>query len=525
MKKTNKILLSVLAIFSLFLNVNVNAEEIQNEESTNNQVKQTNLESTKTVNSIEDVKKFIPDSIELDIKSVDLFSTEYSYYIAQLESKVSEKIDKIFRDNVEFTKETVTGTYGNSYEQENFFVNGVKMYYAVGGSYETGDINTVTVTVYERKEPSFYSCSSEEDCAEKDIEKTVQFRKNIKIKYSNSDQYNEEDKKYITSIVNSSEFKNAIEGIVVDTVSDVDTVIEYVTNYLTKIINDNSLKIIVEGIGMSGGGDYQAMDSVIAIAKNDIVYEIQSANIYGFNEIIVPEETADTDEAYINYALPKLKEIWSSYNIEKVEKLNDEYVLNYDFAKLKNNGTFYKLYLSGGNCTEGEECYARAVIRKENSTKISDNVIINNNSGITINGTIISSEDDIYTEMLNLAKEKGFTNVFGSYEFKIMSGSINDKLTLTFTLGTDYNGKYALVLHKKADGSYEEFSKVIENGKVEIEVSELSPFMVLINDTAPNTAPNNAQTASMNIVFYSLTAIISLLGIAYIIIKSRKKEA
>lgn len=525
MKKTNKILLSVLAIFSLFLNVNVNAEEIQNEESTNNQVEQTNLESTKTVNSIEDVKKFIPDSIELDIKSVDLFDDETEevkqYFLGKLGDIVSEKIDKIFRDNVEITKETVTGTYGGSYEQENFFVNGVKMYYAVGAS----DINTVTVTVYERKEPSYYSCSSEEDCSEKDIEKTVQFRKNIKIKYSNSDQYNEEDKKYITSIVNSSEFKNAIEGIVVDTTSDVDTVIEYVTNYLTKIINDNSLKIIVEGIGMAGGGDYQVMGSVIAIAKNDIVYEIQSANIYGFNEIIVPEETADTDEAYINYALPKLKEIWNSYNIEKVEKLNDEYVLNDEVVKLKNNGTFYKLYLSGENCTEGEECYVRAVIRKENSTKISDNVIINNNSGITINGTKISSEDDIYTEMLNLAKEKGFTNVFGSYEFKIMSGSINDKLTLTFTLGTDYNGKYALVLHKKADGSYEEFSKVIENGKVEIEVSELSPFMVLINDTAPNTAPNNAQTASMNIVFYSLTAIVSLLGIAYIIIKSRKKEA
>ena len=46
-----------------------------------------------------------------------------------------------------------------------------------------------------------------------------------------------------------------------------------------------------------------------------------------------------------------------------------------------------------------------------------------------------------------------------------------------------------------------------------------------VTTTPVNNAPNNAQTSSLDIVLYSTLAIGSLLGIAYIVIKNRKKEA
>lgn len=498
MKKANKILLSVLTVFSLFLTVSVNAEEIQNEGNLGNQTTQTNLENSKIVNSIEDVKKFIPNNIQLDIKSVDLFGNE-NYYLRTLYEMIVPKINKVFTDNVKFEDENINSF---TYEKKLFNVGTDKMYYELEYS-----ISLITINVYK-------ICGEGENCSENKI----QFTKNVAIEYSNSNQYSEEDKLYIENIVNSDLFKTEINTIIPMNVNN-DDLLKYYVEKLESALNDNSLKVYL----YSGAGSENKTSKLslfdIAITKNDIVYVLEQGVVLSLTEIIVPEEIVDTDEAYINYALPKLKEIWNDYNIVNVEKYSD----NFEFhnKSFKNNGIIYKLSLNGGSCVEGEECFDRVIIRKENKKKIIDNVVINNNSGISIEATKINNEDVIYNEMINTAKEQGYTDVFGSYEFKLTSGSINGKLTITFNLGVEFNGRTALILHKKADGNYEQFIKVVENGQVEIEVSELSPFMVLINEAAPN----NAQTASMNIVLYSLATIISLLGITYIIIKSRKKEA
>ena len=201
---TKKILL-LLTAFSLFLTTNtVNALDVASEN--------TNVEDQKI--TIDDVKKFIPDSIELDIKSSDLFdenlinevdATQYSTVISD---KIGPVIEKKFRDNLQFEKETVTTNINgsnNTYEQENFLVNNVKMYYDL----IVEDVYSATVVVYERKAPDYYYCTTDEECREKDIEKTVQFKKNITLKYTDSDQYNEEDQKYVQNIINSSIFKDA----------------------------------------------------------------------------------------------------------------------------------------------------------------------------------------------------------------------------------------------------------------------------------------------------------------------------
>ena len=138
---------------------------------------------------------------------------------------------------------------------------------------------------------------------------------------------------------------------------------------------------------------------------------------------------------------------------ELQEKVDEE-------NNITNNGTYYIMTLNGTDS-------ARVVLKKSNTKKILDNVAISN-SNATINGTNIDKTSSIYVEMLSKAKEKGFNNIFNAYELKLASGNISNGLTITFSLGTENNGKQALILHKKANGSYEEFTETVENGKVNI---------------------------------------------------------
>ena len=78
-----------------------------------------------------------------------------------------------------------------------------------------------------------------------------------------------------------------------------------------------------------------------------------------------------------------------------------------------------------------------------------------------------------------------------AYDISVIDGDYEGKLKVTLPVESKYNGRTALVLHKKADGAVEKFSPVVENGFVTVEVTELSPFVVAFeNDT---TSSNNGN--------------------------------
>jgi len=142
----------------------------------------------------------------------------------------------------------------------------------------------------------------------------------------------------------------------------------------------------------------------------------------------------------------------------------------------------------------------------------------------------IEKEDTTYTEMKNKLNNDGYTNIISAYELKLVK-SHSGNIPVSFDVGTDNNGKVAIILHKKQDGSFETFEKTIENGKVSIEVTELSPFMVAIKDTATTTTEtttnntkkldNEPKTGVTEYVTYaSIIALISIGGIA--ILKFKK---
>ena len=143
-----------------------------------------------------------------------------------------------------------------------------------------------------------------------------------------------------------------------------------------------------------------------------------------------------------------------------------------------------------------------------------DSVLMNN----------IDSNNDTYTEMQNELNKKGYSNIITAYELTLVEGTINGKLSVSIPVDTKYNGKEVVILHKKADGSYEEFTTTVSNGKANIEVTELSPFMVALKDggSTATEVSNNAQTGSINIILLSILSVLSLSGIIYLVVRKKK---
>lgn len=433
------------------------------------------VQATEKTKTPQEILNLVPDTVEVDMLESEVFTDNQDF------EKLNKSITKTFTDNkidlkalnLQYTNLSVTDLYE--------------------------DIHKATIYLSSTDKNNYEPLA----------------KKNITIKYKNTYTYNEKDKNYVLE-----KAKNLPSAIAVSNNSA-----DYGENEFQKsienIINDKNVKVIINyGAFGSTAGDIVVANSFVALYKNNVLYKTMGITSLAFETIIIPDNVQDTDEAYINYALPKIKEIWNSFEVSNVRRITGKVD---EENNITNNGTYYIMTLNGSDS-------ARVVLKKSNTKKILDNVAISNSSA-TINGTNIDKTSSIYTEMLSKAKEKGFNNIFNAYELKLASGNISNGLTITFSLGTENNGKQALILHKKANGSYEEFTETVENGKVNIKVTELSPFMVALKDkTTTATTPitnnnrkldNEPKTGVAN--YTLLASIIALISLGGIVVLKLKK--
>lgn len=151
---------------------------------------------------------------------------------------------------------------------------------------------------------------------------------------------------------------------------------------------------------------------------------------------------------------------------------------------------------------------------------------------IQINKTDIGDSSDTYKEMAKELSNKGFDNIISAVELTL-TNTYDGVIEINLVVGTDYTGKNVVVLHKKHDGTYEQFNKTVDSdGVIKVEVSELSPFMIALDNTTTTTSnasttakSNNAQTSSINIVLLSVVAISSLVGIILILVSKKRRIA
>lgn len=124
---------------------------------------------------------------------------------------------------------------------------------------------------------------------------------------------------------------------------------------------------------------------------------------------------------------------------------------------------------------------------------IGNNIIV---SGLLENVSINVTEKD-NAEMKSKVYETGYPVILGSYELTLTGAtSLVSPIDITFNVGAKYNGLKTYILHKKADGTYEKFEEKVQDGKVTITVSELSPFVIAVkeNDQTPTTDNTETKT-------------------------------
>lgn len=479
------LLVSILLIAMCLFNTNmVQATDVTADETTTTtgktqettqsttDTKTTTTEQTTTAKAITDPQEIIaliPNTINLDILESQIFSSNDDSTLKS-DTLVNEQINTVLKNN--------------NIDLANL---GIRYENTLSGdtSYE-GIINKCQIIL--------------RDNNYKELAK-----KEITIKYKNSDNYNTTDKEYVENKLKNIKFDVLLTSeIGKDNDIDYDTLI---IENAKKVTNDTSLTFFTKGVA-GCGSDVVVLGYNLFVYKNDILYAVKPLSNITVYMITIPDNIQDTDEAYINYALPKIKEFWNNYTVKGVTRItgtikqSEDDIIGNDIT---NDGTWYKISLSDND-------WARVVLKKATATKVIDHVAISNNSGVTINGANIDTNNSIYTEMLNRAKAKGYSNVFGAYELKLSSGSIKDGLTITFSLGTENNGKQAIVLHKKTDGSYEEFTKTVKDGKIDVTVSELSPFMIALKGDRKLDNEPKAGVADYT-VFASIIALISLGGL------------
>ncbi len=172
--------------------------------------------------------------------------------------------------------------------------------------------------------------------------------------------------------------------------------------------------------------------------------------------------------------------------------------------------------------------------KEEPKEIVTDVVYEDNGDGLVIEGSIITENNEpslelakVYDEMVEYVASKGFTEIFNMYEFHVKdNNNLTHALTITFNIGESNNGKLAYILHQKHDGTYEEFEKEVKDGKVDITVSELSPFVVALKenilDVDSDIGVENPKTRDVGIIGYGLLSSFTIFMTSIVLAKKEE---
>ena len=156
---------------------------------------------------------------------------------------------------------------------------------------------------------------------------------------------------------------------------------------------------------------------------------------------------------------------------------------------------------------------------KPETDTVKEQILAVHESGISVKGKVsgklgavqIEPNTDKYTEYVSADPVKGKV-VLGVYDITL-DGTSEGKVQLTFTVGTEYNGRDVVILHYTDDGNYEKYAGTVKNGQVTINVDSFSPFVIALADagsagdgTVPQTGVN-ADPGSLAVIMILAAAL------------------
>ena len=295
------------------------------------------------------------------------------------------------------------------------------------------------------------------------------------------------------------------------------------------------------------------IDESFYLTKDNLNYGYINAGINIYFKVTIPNEVKDEEDAYVEVATKNIREYL----------VKNSFIEESDKIEINNEAGIFSVYKVGNFDDENikrsiaideeddEEYYwlIDVVIGKDNKMLlIANGLLVNQNENVwafEVDEEYLKSLDEeqyfdnyyyynnsvdknTFVEMQDKVKEKGYT-VWKTY--LISSNRHFDKRTLTFSVGEENNNREIYVLHKKSDGTYEEFNGVVKNGIFEIEVSEFSPFVVGLgnvvkdevkvgNASVTRALDNEPKTG--NETYISFAALLAALSLGSILVLKKR---
>lgn len=428
-----------------------------------------NTVNAATVN--ENTLNNVPNTIEVGIPTTHAVNEE---------GAISQELENIIKQNV---KNVVTDDM-TDYEIVVCFGNGVK-------NYDFIDITNVSIRLYNKNNYS-----------------TPVVEKVIKVVY-NDKNYNTSDRQYIEN--KCKDLADKIE-ITSDIMLGVEEKNKVITEKFNTLLNDDSIQVSFK----PNSGDIGGLSGSLLFSKNNVIYLMEYKTVNITNTITIPADVKDTEQAILNYALPKLIEAFG----------NDAITIT-----IKDGIGKYAYILTV------DEDFEVLVIKEKNEITITDkqtNIKLDAPSNVVPDNTVLETKEVKEEKILNIVKEslKEVSNKYVTYDITLTSNNVkiqpNGKVKISIPIPTDYD-KTKLAVYRVADnGEKTKYDVTVEENYATFETDHFSTYVlaennVTIADTNTNKEKDDTpKTGKLDIINYVLV-VTALAGAGIIVFKKISK--
>lgn len=112
-------------------------------------------------------------------------------------------------------------------------------------------------------------------------------------------------------------------------------------------------------------------------------------------------------------------------------------------------------------------------------------------------------------------------NIIAAYEINIINGDYSAKLNLVFSVGSKYNGKTYTIYHEKKNGETENHTAIRKDGKVAIEIDELSPFLIAMDSHKDSDPPETGD--NINLLLWLILSALSAAALMLAFFSNKRK--
>lgn len=192
------------------------------------------------------------------------------------------------------------------------------------------------------------------------------------------------------------------------------------------------------------------------------------ASVKGYESPIFFEDNHPLDESTIKY----LKENVTIYS--------------YSISDYDDDPThFSNLSPKGFANRHGIKFIDLATLKQNTLTSEGTNISVSVNSADNANIVVneIDKNSDLYKELESKYKN---LDIQLAYDISI-EGDYEGNIKVSLPVGSKYEGKTVTVLHYCSDGTVDRYRVVVVDGKVSVDVSELSPFVILTDRVPEKT--------------------------------------